>query len=123
MDTTGDIKMRVKDINRCDIVEHKQRERHKKAIDDGIKNITAQEMTNGSVKKKTVKKNAEHKNVKKDKQKIMVEDAVNNAHKGKASAENLPGEDQVVISKEERAERFKRLNAIAQNITNKWNNP
>lgn len=122
--------MQLKKINRNEIVEHKKRlDKHKKVIEGDIKEVTTQEKTVGNndtikeetVKKKTVKKSVAYKKAKRDKQKIISEEAMNNVNKGKAKIAELPEESKVTITKEERAERFKRLNALARDMTKKWN--
>jgi hypothetical protein len=129
--------MRLKEVNKNEIIDHKKRlEKHKKAIESDVSNsnmlskeVTTQEKTvndSDTTKKKTIKKSATAKKVRKDKQKIIEEKAMDDALKEKVNIEKdyleeEPKEQKVVITKEERAERFKRLNAIAQEMTKKWN--
>jgi len=131
----------LKEINRNEIVEHKKRvEKRKKAIESDVKEVMFQEETvkesdtikkktvkeNDTIKKKTVKKSVADKKVIRDKQKAISEEAMGNAQKKKINIEKSSHEEgseepKVVITKEERAERFKKLNAIAQEMTKKWN--
>lgn len=128
--------MQLKDINRNEIIEHKRRlEKQKKAIESDVKEVTAQEKTaddNGRlikkkiIKKRIIKKRIIDKKAIKKKQKAVAEKIMDDASKGKIniekdSLEEEPEEPKVVITKGERAERFKRLHAIAQDMMKKWN--
>lgn len=120
----------LKEINRSEIVEHKKRlEKHKKAIETGLKGATTKEKIakdSGTIKKKSVKKSVADKKARKDKQKAISEEAMGNAQKKninieKSSLGEGPEESKAIITKEERAERFKKLNAIAREMTKNWN--
>lgn len=127
--------MQLKEINRDKIIERKRRlERHKKAIEEDTKEVTTQEKTvndnvtikdNIVTKKKAIKKRVIDKKAIKERHKAVAEKVMDDILKGNISIEkNYPEEEKepkVVITKEERAERFKRLHAIAQDMMNKWN--
>jgi len=129
--------MQLKEINRNEIIEHKKRlEKHKKAIESDVSNsnmlvkeVTVQEKTaddNDVIKKKATKKRTKDKKAIREKQRVIAEKAMNNALKRNIDIEeNLlkeePEESKIVITKEERAERFKRLHAIAQDLMKKRN--
>lgn len=92
------------------------------------KEVTTQEKTvkdNLTTKKKTTKKRIVDKKALKEKQKAVAEKVMDDAREGKINIEKDSLEEEreskVVISKEERAERFKRLHAIAQGMMKKWN--
>jgi hypothetical protein len=134
--------MQLKEINRSKIaVERKKRlERQKgkpqentiKDEDSDINKIkdsnkkktvkknVVKKAEKGNNKRKTVKKNVVKK-AEKDKQKI-IEDNVDDNVQGKIDkSDHIEEESNVTITKEERAERFKRLHAIAQDMIKKWN--
>lgn len=122
--------MQLKEINIKEIIEHKKRlEKHKKAIENDVKEVATQEKTvkdNDATKKKTIKKRIIDKKAMKERQKVIAEKLMDDARKGKInigynSLEEYPEESKVVIIKDERAERFKRLHAIAQDMMKKWN--
>lgn len=129
--------MQLKEINRDEIIEHKKRlEKHKKAIESDVSNsnmllkeVMTQKKTakeNGATKKKTIKKRIIDKKAMKEKQKAIAEKVMDDVHKGKINLEKnyleeKPEEPKTVITKEERAKRFKRLHAIAQDMMKKWN--
>lgn len=129
--------MQLKEINRKEIIEHKKRlEKHKKAIESDVSNsnmlskeVMTQKKTakeNGATKKKTIKKRIIDKKAMKEKQKAIAEKVMDDVHKGKINLEKnyleeKPEEPKTVITKEERAKRFKRLHAIAQDMMKKWN--
>lgn len=135
--------MQLKEKNRNEIIGHKKRlEIHKKVIESDVSNsnmlssnsnmlskeVTTQEKTtkeNLAIKKKTTKKRIIDKKALKEKQKAVAEKVMDDAREGKINIEKdsleEEGESKAVISKEERAERFKRLHAIAQGMMKKWN--
>lgn len=129
--------MQLKEKNRNEIIEHKKRlEKRKKAIESDVSNsnmlskeVTTQEKTaneNGAIKKKTIKKRIVDKKALKEKQKAVTEKVMDDAREGKIniekdSLEEEPEKSKAVITKEERAERFKRLHTIAQDMMKKWN--
>jgi hypothetical protein len=128
--------MQLKEINRDKIVERKKRvEKHKKAIESDIPNsnmlskdvATQEKAANDSdvIKKKTKKRIIDKKTMK-EKQKAVSEKVMEDARKEKIDLEDYalekePEEPKVVITKEERAERFKRLNAMVQDMMKKQN--
>lgn len=143
--------MQLKEKNRNEIIGHKKRlEIHKKVIESDVSNsnmavgtsrlaqqtpsaplskeVTTQEKTvkdNLTIKKKTTKKRIVDKKALKEKQKAVAEKVMDDAREGNINIEKdsleEEGGSKVVISKEERAERFKRLHAIAQGMMKKWN--
>ena len=80
---------------------------------------------NLTIKKKATKKRIVDKKALKEKQKAVAEKVMDDAREGNINIEKDSLEEEggpkVVISKEERAERFKRLHAIAQGMMKKWN--
>ncbi len=110
--------MQQKEIDRNELVEHKKRlEKHKKAIESNEMNTQKKEAT---IKKKATKKAF------KEKQQVAAKKAMEKALKGdidteESTIEEEPKESQVVITKEERAERFKRLHAMVQDMMKKQN--
>lgn len=107
----------------------KRLEKYKKVIESDVKDMTTQEKTandNDGIKKKAIKKRTKDKKAIKEKQRVVAEKAMNNASKRNIDIEeNLPEEEpeesKIVITKEERAERFKRLHTIAQDLMKKRN--
>lgn len=113
--------MQLKEINRNGIERKKRLERHKKVIESDIKEVITQEKTtkeNLAIKKRTIKKRVIDKKARKDKQKAIAEKAMDDVEKNYLEEEE---KSKVVVTKEERAERFKRLHAIAQDTIKKWN--
>src|SRR3990167_1867005 len=98
--------MQLKEINRNEIIEHKKRlEKHKKVIENDVKEVTTQEKTaneNLAIKKKTIKKKATVKKAKKEKQKVAAEKIMDDARKGKINIEkdSLEEEPKVVLLQE-----------------------
>jgi hypothetical protein len=119
--------MLLREINRT---EHKKRlEMRKKSIEGDIKEVITQEKTakeNLAIKKKTTKKKVVDKKAMREKQKAVAEKIMDDVRQGNINIEkNLleeePEESKVVITKEERAERFKRLHAMVQEMMKKRN--
>ncbi len=118
--------------NRNTMIEHRKRlEKHKKAIESDISNsnmlskdVITQEKTakeNLTIKKNVSKKKAIDKKAFKEKHKTASEKIMDDARKGninieKDSLEEEPEEPKSIITKEERAERFKRLHAMVQDM-------
>jgi hypothetical protein len=129
--------MQVREKNRNEIIEHKKRiEKHKKSIESDVSNsnmlseeVIIQEKTaneNIAIKKKVIKKKKIDKKAMREKQNAAAEKVMDDARKGNINIEkNLieeePEESKVVITKEERAERFKRLHAMVQDMMKKQN--
>ncbi len=91
------------------------------------KDVTTQEKTaknNLVIKKKTKKKIIDKKAIN-ERHKAITEKLMNDVSKGKISIgynpREYPEESKVVITKEERAERFKRLRAMMQEMMKKQN--
>lgn len=115
-------------MDRNKIIEHKRRlDKHKKTIGDIKEGVTAQEKTvdNGTIKKKTTKKRVIDKKAIKKKQQAIAEKAMENARKEDINIEDDSLEEReetkVTITKEERAERFKRLHTMVQDMMKKRN--
>ena len=119
--------MQLKEIDRNKIIEHKKRlEKHKKAIKSNIEEVVTREQTAKENLAIKIKKKAITKKAFKERQKVVAEKVMDDARKGKItiekdSLEEEPEEPKVTITKEERAERFKRLHTIAQDMMKKWN--
>lgn len=109
--------MQLKEIKRNERIERKKRlEKHKKVIEDDIKDKATQEKT--AKKNIVTKKRADRKAIK-ERQKAVTEKAMEDAHKG--NIDSLEEGSKVAITKEERAKRFKTLHAVAQDMIKKWN--
>lgn len=118
--------MQLKEKSKNEIIGHKKRlEKHRKTIEEDVKEMTTREKIiidgDSTIKKKITRKKAIDKKAMKEKQKIISEKAMDSAHNiYTVTAENPhEGDSRVIITKEERAERFKRLHAIAQDMINK----
>ncbi len=128
--------MRSKTIDRNKMVEHKKRiDRHKKDIEN-IDKTVEKAKTNDVVEDKTVEvakdeinkkitTNKRKKVAKKKPSKEFMEEikrkAEEKAYNGIVSEEELhEKEPKYEMSKEERAERFKRLHELAVQMSNKW---
>lgn len=117
--------MQLKEKNVNKMIEHKKRlEKHRKTIENDTKDVETKEKTTkdeGVRKKKvTTKRKIDNKAIK-EKQKAIAKKALEKIHEGHIDdKENLlSGESKVIITKEERAERFKRLNAMVKNMMKK----
>lgn len=128
--------MQLKEIDRNKIAEHKIRlKKHKKAIENDVSNsnvlskeVMTQEKTvndNGVIKKKTAKKKIIDKKAMNDRHKAIAEKLMDDVREGNINiGRNLkeyPEESKVVITKEERADRFKRLHTMVQDMMKKRN--
>jgi hypothetical protein len=135
--------MQLKEINRNKITEHKRRlEKHKKVIESDVSNsnvlssnsnmlskeVMTQEKTandNGVIKKKIAKKKIIDKKAMNDRHKAIAEKLMDDVREGNINiGRNLkeyPEESKVVITKEERADRFKRLHTMVQDMIKKRN--
>ena len=92
------------------------------------KEVMTQEKTvndNGVTKKRTTKKKIIDKKAMNERHKVIAEKLMDDVHKGNINIgrniKEYPEESKIVITKEERAERFKRLHAMVQEMMNKSN--
>ena len=115
--------VQLKEINS----EHKERlEKHKKTMEGNIEKVTIREKTTKeriAIRKEVTKKKAIYKKAMNDKRKIASEKIMDDTNKEKINigknSEEEPEElkeSKVAITDEERAERFKRLHTIAEDM-------
>lgn len=117
--------MKLKEKSKNEITERKKRlEEHRKAIENDVKEVTTRKKAtsrDGITKKKTIRKKTIDKKALREKQKIIDEKAMGSARNIGPDIEENPREEdsKVIITKEERAERFKRLHAMVKDMMNK----
>lgn len=121
--------MQLKEKNRNEIAVHKKRlEKHRDAIERDVEKATTKDkvVENIATKKKVTKKRVIDKKAMKERHKAIAEKVMDDALKGKADIEKNSlkeerEESTTVITKEERAKRFKRLHAMVQDMIKKRN--
>ncbi len=123
--------MQLKEKKRNEVIEQKKRlEKHRKAIEDDvaiqekttIDNLATDNLVadNLATKKKVTKKRIIDKKAIKERQKTIPEKVMEeHDHEGKIEKSSEEEETKIIITKEERAERFKRLHAMVLDMTQK----